>query len=110
MMGSERPFLLVRTRAKPEARERFTEWYLGEHLQDVRKIPGVVDVMTGHTSLGTRLGWYFFESSEQVQPALSSPEAAFTRGAWQRWAADLEELGIELYGALFPLPLYHGRS
>ncbi len=107
MFSSDRPFLLLRARARDEATARFTEWYLTEHLRDVRKIPGVVDVLTGHTSKGTRLGWYFFESGEVVQPALSSPQAAFARGAWQRWAPDLEELGIELYGALFPLPLYH---
>lgn len=105
-----RPFLLVRARPKPGARERFEPWFRDVHLADAAKIPGIREVQGAATAAGTRLGFYTFESADAVQAALSSPEAAYARGTWEAWAGDLEELGIEIWAPLFPLPIYQATS
>ncbi len=105
-MNSNQPFLLVRARAKPEARERFGRWFRQVHLRDVARIPGFVRFQAGHTVAETLLGVYTFESTEVVQSALASSEAAYARGTWEQWAPELEELSIELFAPLFPLPIY----
>ena len=102
--------MLLRARVQAGVEARFEPWFRGVHLRDVARIPGVVEVQSGRTLGGTRLGFYTFESSEAVQGALASPEAAYARGTWERWAGELDELSIELWGALFPLPLYRGAS
>jgi hypothetical protein len=102
--------MLLRARIQPGAEGRFAPWFRDVHLRDVARIPGVVEVQSGRTVSGTRLGLYTFESSHAVQAALASPEAAYARGTWEQWAGELDELSIELWGALFPLPLYRGAS
>ena len=67
-------------------------------------------MQAGHTPTGTCLGFYSFESAEVVQSALSSAEAAYARGTWERWAPQLEELLIEIYAPLLPLPIYQSMS
>ncbi|MCZ2109904.1 MAG: hypothetical protein LC118_10125 [Dehalococcoidia bacterium] len=109
-MDPSRPFLLVRARPKPEAWERFEPWFRDTHLADAAKIPGIREVQSGVTPGGTRLGFYTFESADAVQAALSSPEAAYARGTWEGWAGELEELGIEIWAPLFPLPIYQASS
>ncbi len=110
MIGDSRPFLLLRSRVRPEARPRFAEWFREVHLRDVTRIPGIAGVQGATTAAGTKLGFYSFESAEVVQSALSSPEAAYTRGTWEPWSPELEELSIELFAALFPLPIYQSGS
>ena len=102
--------MLLRARVQPDVDERFGPWFREVHLRDVARIPGVVEVQSGRTVGGTRLGFYTFESSEAVQAALASPEASYARGTWEQWAGQLDELSIELWAALFPLPLYQNAS
>lgn len=104
------PFLLVRARPKPGARERFEPWFRQVHLRDAAAIPGIVRIRGGFTPTGTALGFYSFESNESVQTALGSVEAAYARGTWERWAPDLDELLIEIFAALSPLPIYQSSS
>ncbi len=109
-MNDTLPFLLVRARPKPGVRERFEPWFRQVHLRDVFAIPGIVRVRCGFTPAGTALGFYSFESNDAVQTALSSSEAAYARGTWERWAPDLDELLIEIFAPLYPLPIYQSAS
>ncbi|MGH2609011.1 MAG: hypothetical protein ACRDHF_07960 [Tepidiformaceae bacterium] len=104
------PFLLVRARPKDEARAPFRAWFLGAHLKDVRSIPGIAGVESGETAGGTTLGFYSFEDAEAVQTALSSPQAAYSRGTWEQWAGRLEELLIEVWADVPSMPVYRGRN
>ena len=105
-MDNERPFMLIRARAREETRIEFDDWFDRVHLKDVAKIPGVIGVLQGRNADGTRVGIYTFESTDALQPALASPEASYARGTWERWQPDLEELLIELWSAAFPISLY----
>lgn len=107
-MDDQQPFMLVRARARDAARPDFDSWFETVHLRDIANIPGVARVRKGQNADGTRLGVYTFVSTEAVQPALASPQAAYARGTWERWQPDLEELLIELWSASYPIPLYHG--
>lgn len=98
--------MLLRARAKPDVRVEFDAWFEAVHLHDVAKIPGITRVRKGGNVDGTRLALLGFESVDAVQPALASPQAAYARGAWERWQPDLEELLIELWSAAFPIPIY----
>ncbi|MEP7217207.1 MAG: hypothetical protein ABI782_13230 [Anaerolineaceae bacterium] len=104
------PFLLVRARPKPGVRARFEPWFRQVQMRDVAAIPGIVRIRGGFTPAGTALGFYSFESNDAVQTALSSPEAGYARGTWERWAPDLDELLIEIFAPLFPLPIYQSAS
>jgi len=109
-MNQTTPMMLLRARPKPEERERFSAWFREVHLRDIQNIPGIVSVEACTTAAGTKLGFYAFESSEVVQAALSSPQAAYARGTWQQWTPHLDELLIEIFAPLFPLPIYQSRS
>ena len=109
-MNESRPFLLVRARPRPEAAERLMAWFRASHLRDVRRIPGIAQTEWGTLAGGTILGVYSFESAEVVGAALGSPQAAYARGTWERWAPDLEELSIEIFAPLIPLPIYRSAS
>ncbi|MGI8925737.1 MAG: hypothetical protein ACR2HN_03700 [Tepidiformaceae bacterium] len=98
--------MLVRARAKEPERARFEQWFRRSHLEDVRRIPGIAETHTGRTAGGTTLGFYVFEGAEAVQGALGSAEAAYARGTWQAWAPHLEELAIEIFAPLLPMPIY----
>lgn len=105
-MNTFRPFLLLRARVREEARAEFNAWFDAEHRRDVHGIPGIARVLGGSTPEGTRLGVYLFENAEVVQAALSSPQAAYTRGTWERWQPDLEEMSIELWTNVLATPVY----
>lgn len=109
MRGSA-PFLLVRARPKSDVKARFGEWFVGVHLRDVAKIPGIARVNAAWTPGGTRLGMYAFESADAIQSALQSPQAAYARGAWEQWSEDLDEFSIEIWAPLFPLPIYESPN
>ncbi len=100
------PYLLLRARPQESVRGEFERWFREVHLVDVRRIPGKVDVRSGQTAGGTRLAFLMFETAEMVQSAMASPEAAYARGAWERWASSMEELHIEIFAPLFSLPMY----
>ncbi|MCK9519378.1 MAG: hypothetical protein M0R74_10215 [Dehalococcoidia bacterium] len=109
-MNDDRPFLLVRARPLPEAAERFEHWFLAIHLPDVHHIPGIGEVRAGKTPAGTWLGLYSFTDTDAVQTVLSSPEAQYARGTWTQWAGSLDELQIEIFAPLGPLPVFQSRS
>ena len=109
-MNDDLPYMLLRARPDEASRERFAKWFRAVHLRDVEKIPGISRVQSGRTAGGTYLGFYGFASSETVQEALSSPQAAYARGTWEQWAPHLEELAMEIWAPLGPLGLYHGSS
>jgi hypothetical protein len=102
--------MLLRARPRDGARDRFDAWFSDSHLRDVAAIPGIVEVQAGRTPAGTRLGFYSFDSAAVVQSALASAEAAYARGTWEQWAPHLEELFIEIYAPLLPLPIYQSMS
>ena len=109
-MNSNQPFLLVRARAKPHIQDKFERWFRTDHLRDIGHISGFVRIQAGFTPAGTALGIYTFESPEAVQSTLASNEAAYARGAWEPWAPGLDELLIEIFATLTPLPIYHSAS
>jgi hypothetical protein len=100
----------VRAKPLPEAASRFEQWFLHTHLKDVHQIPGIGEVRAGKTPAGTWLGLYSFHDADSVQVALSSPEAGYTRGTWTQWAGSLDELQIEIFAPLGPLPIFQSRS
>jgi hypothetical protein len=106
-MDASTPLLLVRARPNDETRAQFDSWFRKVHLRDVERIPGIASVTSGRTPGGVYLGFYSFSGSEDVQQALSSPQAAYARGTWEQWSSKLDELFIEIWAPLGPLPLYH---
>ena len=105
-MNDVRPFMLLRARPLEAARAEFDAWFHQVHLKDVARIPGIVSVRRGTQPDGTKLAIYTFASVDAVQPALASPEAAYSRGTWEEWGPKLEELLIEIWSAAFPIPIY----
>jgi hypothetical protein len=106
-MQGDAPVMLLRARPSEEVRERFAAWFRKVHLRDVERIPGIASVTSAITPGGVFLGFYAFRASEDVQEALASPQAAYARGTWEQWSSRLEELFIEIWAPLSPLPLYH---
>ena len=102
--------MLLRARSRPDVRAEFDRWFDRDHLVDVAKIPGIVRIRKGANRDGTRVALYSFESVDVVQTALASPEAAYSRGTWERWQPDLEELLIELWSAALPIPIYRDAN
>lgn len=109
-MKSNTPFLLVRARPRPESRDRFGRWFRDVHLRDARQIPGIAEVESFQTPGGARLAFMTFADTDSVQAALASPQAAYARGTWEQWAGHLEELLVEIWAPLFPLPIYQSMS
>ncbi len=104
------PFLLVRAVPVPEEREAFGRWFRHVHLRDVRRIPGFKSIHHAEGHDGSLIGLYTFRDAGGVQATLSSPEAAYARGTWEQWTPVLEELAVEVFVPMVPLPLYHSRN
>lgn len=104
------PFLLLRARVRPELADEFESWFRDVHLRDALAIPGITAVRGARTAGGTRLCFYAFENAEAVPSALQSPQAAYTRGTWERWQEDLEEFSVEMFSPLGVMPVFHGLS
>lgn len=107
---SDLPVLLLRAQPDPVARETFARWFRDVHIVDVRRIPGIDRVLTGLTPGGVHLALYTFDGSTAMEAALGSPEAAYARGTWERWAPVLLDLTVEMLAPLSPLSLYESRS
>ena len=105
-MDPARPVMMLRARARPQSQGRFGLWFRTGHMEDVRKIPGIIEVERGTTPDGTQIGFYSFEDGDAVQAALQSPQAAEARTGWSTWAQELEEFVVELYAPLFPIPTF----
>jgi hypothetical protein len=106
----KQPFLLVRAVPLPEEKDAFAYWFRTVHLRDASRIPGFQTIESARTPGGVWLGVYTFHSAESVQATLSSPEAAYARGTWEQWASRLEELAVEIFAPMVPLPLYHSHN
>lgn len=98
--------MLLRARTRPEVREEFDCWFDVVHMANVRGIPGIARALAGRANGGTRLGVYLLNDAEAIEPALSSPEAAYTRGTWTRWQDDMEEMTLELWAEVVSMPLF----
>ncbi len=110
MLSEHRPILLLRAHPKAPERASFERWFRGAQVPAVRRIPGISGIEVGRTPGGTTLGFYMFESADVVQAALGSPEAAYARGTWEAWAPHLDQLLIEIWAPLMPLPIYQSFS
>jgi|TARA_B110000263_G_C15198478_1_gene459514 hypothetical protein len=99
-MHPEQPFVLVRALPKADELKEFQDWFLKEHLPNIRKIPGIASIKWGTTSEGRYLGIYSFTDNEALQEAFASEEAANSRNSWDQWAKNLEDFGVEM---MFPL-------
>ena len=109
-MNTPYPFILLRARPADEARGRFEPWFRQVHLRDVEKIPGIARVRSGKLPGGSHIGIYEFASAEALQAGMASPEAAYARGTWEQWAGELDELLLEMWAAVFPLPMYESPN
>ena len=109
-MTPDQPFLLLRAHPRAEDRDEFRRWFRDVHLRDTRAVPGFSQIESGETPGGTFLALYSFESTEAVQTALASPQAAYARGTLEPWASRLEELVIEMFAPVELMPLYSSRS
>lgn len=94
----------------PEDIAEFRAWFRNVHIADARKVPGFSQIEAAETQAGTFLAFYTFASVEAVQLALASPQAAYARGTLEQWAPRLEELLIEMFSPLGPLPIFGSRN
>lgn len=104
-MNSEAPMLWVQAKPKVESASEFRAWLLGTHLAEARNIPGMSDVTAGVNPEGLWYVFYSFDSAKTFERALSSPEAAYTRGTWERWDEQLEGRTIEVWAPLMVSPI-----
>ncbi len=109
-MNSEAPMLVIRANPKAETASEFRTWLLGSHLAEARKIPGMSDVTAGASPSGTWYVFYTFDSGETFERALSSTEAAYARGTWERWDEKLEGRTIEVWAPLTASPIQVRRN
>lgn len=104
------PTLIVRARLAPELMVEFEAWHDATHLPNVLAIPGVVGArrVRGASQIpGTHQMEIEFEDGASVEAALASEEARRARNDWTQWTARLQELSIEIYAPLSPMPRYH---
>ncbi len=107
---NSRPTLIVRARLAPELMVEFEAWHDATHLPNVLAIPGVVGArrVRGASQIpGTHQMEIEFEDGASVESALASEEAQRARRDWTQWTARLQELSIEIYAPLSPMPRYH---
>ena len=57
-MDPEQPFILVRALPKANESQEFQNWFIEEHLPNIRKIPGITSIKWGRTTQGIHLGIY----------------------------------------------------
>lgn len=105
-MDNDQPMMLLRARIHADVCEEFDRWFKSTHLEEVRAIPGIVEVRAGTAPDGLRLGIYFFINADSVQPALASPAAVAARASWERWQPHLQEMSVEFWAAVTPTPLF----
>ena len=101
-MDPEQPFILVRALPKANESQEFQDWFIEEHLPNIRKIPGITSIKWGRTTQGIHLGIYSFASNEALQEAFASEEAANYRNSWDQWAKNLDDFGVEMMFTLTP--------
>ena len=105
---NSRPLLVVQAHIDPDVLPEFERWYLGTHIHNMFKIPGITAAFRAHSARrGPNWVTVFMLSDESVlQKALASKEAAQARQDWQRWMPHVSEVSVEVYAALRPLPAY----
>lgn len=104
-----RPYLVVRASIDPTVMDDFVRWYEREHLPHVLQIPGI---MRAFRSRCTRRGanwaaFYELRDDASVHTAITSREADVARRDWEKWLPYVQDLSVEVYAALAPLPVYH---
>lgn len=104
-----RPYMVVRANIDPSVLDEFERWYRSVHLAHVMEIPGVVKAYRCNC---TRRGinWatlYELADDGAVEKAITSREADRARRDWERWLPHVQELTVEVYAALGPLPNFH---
>ena len=99
---------MVQAHIDPDVLPEFERWYLGTHLHNMFKIPGITAAFRAHSPRrGPNWMTVFMLSDESVlQKALASKEAAQARQDWQRWMPHVSEVSVEVYATLRPLPAY----
>ena len=108
-MTSPKPYLIVRASVEPSVMDEFVSWYEREHLPHVMEIPGILRAFRSNCSR-RGINWtalYELADDSAVHTVLSSSEADRARRDWERWIPHVNELSIEIYSGLGPLPPYH---
>ena len=104
-----KPYLVVRASIEPAVMEEFVRWYEREHLPHVMEIPGVMRAFrsTCHRRGVNWTALYELADDAAVPRVMASSEADRARREWERWIPHVQELSVEIYAGLGPLPPYH---
>jgi uncharacterized protein (TIGR02118 family) len=98
--------MLLEARVHPARLAEFRRWYAEEHVPRVLAIPGIVEHRALRWGPSPRrdapnvMSLFLFESAEVIQQALGSREARRARRDWERWAADVRDLTVQVYANL----------
>ena len=104
-----RPVLVVRANIEPSIMDEFVRWYETEHLPHVMGIPGVIKAYRSRCHR-RGINWtalYQLSDDASVQKVISSQEADRARRDWERWLPHVQELSVEIYAPLGPIPTFH---
>jgi len=110
LIGTQtKPYFVVRASIEPAVMDDFVLWYQREHLPHVMEIPGVVRAFRS-TCNRKGVNWttlYELVDDSAVPLVMASAEADRARREWERWIPHVQELSVEIYAGLAPLPPYH---
>jgi hypothetical protein len=101
-----RPLLLIQARVRPGVLREFYRWYWTEHVPHVLAIPGIEDHRLIHWLGAPRrdapnlMSVFAFHDERVIEQAMRSREATLARGDWERWAAEVRGLTVQIYGSL----------
>ncbi len=104
-----KPYLVVRACVEPSIMDEFVRWYEQVHLPHVMEIPGVVRAYRS-TCHRRGVNWtvlYELADDASVQAAIASSQADRARRDWERWLPHVQDLSVEVYAGLGPIPTYH---
>ena len=107
---NNKPAIVVRARLNPEVMEKFEIWHSETHMPHIMAIPGIVAarrVRHAREIPGTHQMEFELEDEQAIQRVMGSAEAQIAQQDWTAWATDMQELSVEIYAALGPLPQYH---
>lgn len=108
-MEMAKPYLVVRASIEPSMMDEFLKWYAREHLPRVMQIPGIVRAFRSrcHRRGVNWTALYELADDAAVHVAIASNEADRARQDWERWLPHVQDLSVEVYASLGPLPTYH---
>ena len=98
--------------------EFYISYQVQNHLPHVLAIPGITGARQLHHTQdppGTHTMVFEIADGAAVETVLASSEAQAARQDWDRWAAQIRELTIEVFAPLDPVPdtrrsLHHAAS